>query len=373
VAEEATMRLLLVFGVCASLTSAGQQPATAPETPTAQNQAGDTIPPNNSTLTIPSGTKLVLAMTSPVWTRNVQPGDPIYAATAFPSAVDDQMAVPPGTYVEGRIDSVTKPTRHVNRAEFQIHFTKLIFANGYTVLLAENPPAASATVDLDVNFASDILLDLGTQFDLTVQIPLVLDSEKVAQAALRSKAPPIHNRSATRCRSVLPTEGTSDTVIPGAPGIPGTPPTVIPGGPGMPPTVIPGTPGTPGTPPTIIPGSAGSPGYVCPGPPIVVSERLAAPVSSGDHVEYAKFATPVELAGKMLPAGTYQIVWSGAGPATQVSVNQKGNLVVSVPAHLVPLQSKAPQNASGTRDAADGSKVLQSLQFQGQMSQLVFD
>ncbi|MGB7848763.1 MAG: hypothetical protein WBL63_24340 [Candidatus Acidiferrum sp.] len=315
-----------------------------------------------------------MAMIGPVWSRTVKAGDNVYATTSFPVAIDNQMAIPPGTYVEGTIDAATKPTRKTNSAEFLMHFTKLIFANGYTVQLPESPSAATATVHVRVNYMSDILLDNGSQIEMMLQAPLSLDAGSVAVAARRSKAPPIGPyQSATRCRPTPGTPGTSDTVIPGTPGMPGTPDIVIPGGPGMPDTVIPGTPATPGAPPTVLPGSPGTPGYVCPGPPIVTSQPLVPSDARDDHLGYATIANPVQLGGKNLPSGTYQIAWGGSGPTTQVKINQKGKLVVSVQARVAVLKGKAPKGETTTRSNPDGSYSLESVQFEEQTFQLIFD
>ena len=62
-------------------------------------------------------------------------GDSVYAETVFPVAVNNQMAIPLGTYVQGQIDTLTPPGWLSPHAQFQMHFTKIIFADGYTVEL----------------------------------------------------------------------------------------------------------------------------------------------------------------------------------------------------------------------------------------------
>jgi len=364
------MRLLLAVSLCTSLFFLGQDPAAAPQAGK-QSQVEKKDSTEKPGITIPAGTQIMLAMTSPVWSKTVKPGDPVYSTTAFPVATGNQMAIPPGTYAQGTIDAVTKPTRKTNSADFQIHFTKLIFANGYTVELAASPAAATATVHVQVNYQSDILLDNGSQIAMTLQSPLTLDSGNVAVAVRRSKAPPIGPyQSATRCRPTPGTPGTSDTVIPGTPGTPGTPPTVIPGGPGMPDTVIPGSPGTPGTPDTVIPGSPGTPGFVCPGPPIVTS---GPGVPFYDHEGVVTFAKKVQVGEKKLKAGAYKIAWAGLGPTVPVKISQKDKEVASVMARVVALPEKALQDEPVTRRNPNGSDALASVKFAGQTLQLLFD
>jgi hypothetical protein len=204
--------------------------------------------------------------------------------------VGGKIAVPPGTFVEGRLEKVMRPARRSNRGELQILFTHIIFANGYVAELpgaeiGEPGPATPAAdgaqtgpaetviaVAIQVSQGNDLLLDNGAQIEITLASALALDAHSVAAAIPLSRAPvPGQFKSATLCRPIPGSPGTPgspDTVIPGSPG---TPDTVIPEGPGMPDTVIPGTPGTPSTTIPGSPGTPGSPEIPCPIPPIVIS------------------------------------------------------------------------------------------------------
>src|SRR5712672_725901 len=44
-----------------------------------------------------------------------------------------QVTLPAGTYVKGRITHIQRPGRIKGRAELQVHFTSMVFPNGYTV------------------------------------------------------------------------------------------------------------------------------------------------------------------------------------------------------------------------------------------------
>ena len=59
----------------------------------------------------------------------------IRATVAFPVTVGSQMVIPVGTYVEGVLTEIPAQTRAWHRANVQVHFTRLIFENGYTVSL----------------------------------------------------------------------------------------------------------------------------------------------------------------------------------------------------------------------------------------------
>jgi hypothetical protein len=291
--EVASMTRVQIFAIVALLFFLANAGLTNPSLAqaTQANQAGAA-----PAVAVPAGTKVEIALTRPVWAKTVRVGDAIYGQTAFPVVVGSSMAIPAGTYVQGTIESVVKPSWRSNRATFRLLFTTMIFADGYTVMLAQ-PAAAEATaatgstdaqaqsgagtrmdVTVQVNHSSDILLDNGTQVEMTLGAPLALDAKLVAEAIPLSRAvQPGQFKAASLCRPTAGTPGsagTPDTVIPGSPG---TPDTVIPGGPGMPDTVIPGTPATPATVIPGFPGSPGTPGTVCPSPPIVVS---SVPVSA---------------------------------------------------------------------------------------------
>ncbi|HVH87210.1 MAG TPA: hypothetical protein VM912_10830 [Terriglobales bacterium] len=85
------------------------------------------------TITVPAGTKLLMQLKSGVNTKSAKVGDGVYLETSFPVSIDNTMAIPPGTYVQGVIDNVKRSGRIKGRAEVLFHFATLIFPNGYTV------------------------------------------------------------------------------------------------------------------------------------------------------------------------------------------------------------------------------------------------
>ena len=85
------------------------------------------------TITVPAGQKLLMQLKSGINTKTAKPGDGVYMETSFPVAINNVMAIPAGTYVQGVIDSVQRSGRVNGRAEVQFHFTTLIFPSGYTV------------------------------------------------------------------------------------------------------------------------------------------------------------------------------------------------------------------------------------------------
>jgi hypothetical protein len=116
--------------------------AAAQANPVAQGET------SGSQLTIPSGTKVPLALKQAISTKNAREGDAVYAVTTFPVVINDRIVIPAGTYVQGRISSVKRGGRVKGRAEVLMHFSTLIYPSGYTVILpgaVQNVPGAEKT------------------------------------------------------------------------------------------------------------------------------------------------------------------------------------------------------------------------------------
>ena len=237
-------------------------------------------------LILSAHSRIPLVLVRPVWAKTAKSGDPVYFETTFPVSAGAAIALPAGSFVQGRIEALTRPTGRNPHATLQILFTQLIYPNGYVVTLPGDaqdaePAAIHMLLTIQVSVANDLLLDNGAQTEMELAAPLPLERAAVEAALPLSAAVDFKQfRSATHCVPTAGspgTPGTPDTVIPGTPG---TPPTVIPGGPGMPDTVIPGTPGMP---PTVISGTPdmpGTPGTWCPGAPLVVSSVLLPPAGA---------------------------------------------------------------------------------------------
>src|SRR5208282_5325843 len=117
-----TMRRLALALLLAALPAAAQ--TISPPTDT-QGRPQVKSTTAKSKIVIPAGTTVSLALTEPILAKSAKAGDSVYAESAFPVTVNNQMAIPPGTYVQGQIDSLTLPRWLSPHAEFQIHFTKI--------------------------------------------------------------------------------------------------------------------------------------------------------------------------------------------------------------------------------------------------------
>jgi type IV secretion system protein VirB10 len=132
----ASIWVLLLAGVAAAQTSL------------APNPASPSVESGKPTLTIPAGTMVPLSLKQAISTKTAKDGDPVYAETAFPFVVNERVVIPAGTYIQGRIERAQHGGHVKGRAEVLIHFTSMIYPNGYTVMLGgsvENTPGAEKT------------------------------------------------------------------------------------------------------------------------------------------------------------------------------------------------------------------------------------
>lgn len=168
------MRRIVSFFLVIPLAAFAQQPSDtpAPNADTAKpalTQQDTAITSANGRITVPSGTQVPLVLKQAISTKNAKVGDAVYAETAFPITLNDKVVIPAGTYVQGRITDVKRAGRVKGRAELLMHFTTLVYPNGYTALLpgaVDNVPGAEKqTVNGDegkIKQDSDTMKDMGT-------------------------------------------------------------------------------------------------------------------------------------------------------------------------------------------------------------------
>jgi type IV secretion system protein VirB10 len=89
--------------------------------------------PAPNTYTVPAGTKVLLQLKSSINTRSAKPGDGVYLASTFPVVVGSRVMIPVGVYVQGVVDNVQRAGRVKGRAQLDMHFTSIIFPNGSVV------------------------------------------------------------------------------------------------------------------------------------------------------------------------------------------------------------------------------------------------
>jgi len=135
----------------------GAPPVVSRDTvPTAPVQAQAT-PQQNQVFTVPAGTHIPLTLAQAVNPKHVRVGDAIRAATAFPVTVDGQVVMPAGVLLEGVVVKRVKRDRW-GHPWVRVHFTRLVFPNGYVLPLDGETSEARATKPSEneqANAASD--------------------------------------------------------------------------------------------------------------------------------------------------------------------------------------------------------------------------
>jgi hypothetical protein len=120
--------------------------------PVAMAELPDAPAPASGTLTVPAGTLLPLTLVSIIKSKSTPLGGIVRAQVTFPVTAGDHVAIPVGTFVEGQLiqkKSSVKVKKHQTKPQdVIIHFTRLVFANGYTVPLDATNTARLETPEL---------------------------------------------------------------------------------------------------------------------------------------------------------------------------------------------------------------------------------
>jgi type IV secretion system protein VirB10 len=110
----------------------------------------DTTPPARRIYTVPAGTKVLLELRSAINTRSAKAGDGVYLSSTFPVVVGNRVMIPTGVYVQGVVDRVQRGGMHA-KAQLDMHFTSIIFPNGSVVeipgVVDSMPGAKNQTVE----------------------------------------------------------------------------------------------------------------------------------------------------------------------------------------------------------------------------------
>ncbi len=81
----------------------------------------------------------------------------------------------------------------------------------------------------------------------------------------------------------------------------------------------------------------------------------------------------VQIGSTQLKPGNYKVEWQGTGPAVQVSFQQNGKTVVTVPATLKTNDDQVTQDSIMTEATSADTTELKEIDFGRQKEALVFD
>ena len=238
----------------ASAPAAASQPAADPTAQPAVPASASSAAMVKKTYTVPAGTKVLLQLRSSLNTKSAKPGDGVYLASSFPVVVGNRVMIPTGVYVQGMVDRVVRAGRMTGKSQLDMHFTSIIFPNGSVVEVpgvVSGLPGASkqdvkngegtieqdkdkgrnaaktaeialptgatvgsiagissghplagglgglgaglATVGLVTLFTrgADVSIEAGTQVEMVLQRPLILEEENLAEGTVPGAAPAI--------------------------------------------------------------------------------------------------------------------------------------------------------------------------------------
>jgi hypothetical protein len=79
---------------------------------------------------IPKGTHVLLRMMNSISTRTAAAGDQVYLQTATPVAVNNEIVIPAGTYVQGSVSQAKRSARVKGRAELALRLESMTLPSG---------------------------------------------------------------------------------------------------------------------------------------------------------------------------------------------------------------------------------------------------
>jgi type IV secretion system protein VirB10 len=93
---------------------------------------GTQIPPPAA---IPKGTTIPVQLLNRLSTKTLKPGDGVYAMTIFPITLNNEIVIPVGSSVGGKVTLVERPGKVKGKAGMALSFQVLILPTGSTIPL----------------------------------------------------------------------------------------------------------------------------------------------------------------------------------------------------------------------------------------------
>jgi len=88
------------------------------------------VPPSNA---VPKGTVIPVQLLAKLNTKTVKEGDGVYAMTIFPVTLNNEIVIPVGSSVRGKISQVKQPGRVKGKAALALSFQTIILPSGSTM------------------------------------------------------------------------------------------------------------------------------------------------------------------------------------------------------------------------------------------------
>lgn len=99
---------------------------------------------------------------------------------------------------------------------------------------------------------------------------------------------------------------------------------------------------------------------------------LASDNTAREQKKNVDIADQVVLAGKTLAPGQYKVEWQGNGPNVKVNFLKSGKTVLTAPAKIAQLKTKAPYDAVVENIRKNGTKTISEIEWNNQREALMF-
>jgi hypothetical protein len=125
----------ILLSAASTLAQQTPPPTPQPDSKTAAAEALSSAKPapESATVTVPAGTSFALVLTHPIQSRYIHHGDDIYAQVISAVIAGNQVVIPPGTLVQGKVD---KLGRNGGRGELYLKSMSVIFPDGYVAAIS---------------------------------------------------------------------------------------------------------------------------------------------------------------------------------------------------------------------------------------------
>ena len=94
-------------------------------------------------LVVPAGTTIPVAVINRISTKNAKDGDGVYVRTVFPITVNNEIVIPVGSHIRGKISEVHQAGRVKGKAGLSLTFQTLVLPSGVTLDLFASLGGAS--------------------------------------------------------------------------------------------------------------------------------------------------------------------------------------------------------------------------------------
>ena len=86
-------------------------------------------------LVVPAGTAIPVAMINRISTKDAKDGDAVNVRTLFPVTVDNEVVIPVGSQIRGKLSNVRQPGRVSGKAGLALTFQTLVLPSGLSIEL----------------------------------------------------------------------------------------------------------------------------------------------------------------------------------------------------------------------------------------------